>query len=109
MKCERIQKYHPLYIGADLSPKKEEVIRLHLDICGECQKEYELYVRPVVTVKKWLNESKIAWGEGEWRHTVQNTMAENQLCFIQFYIDKNNAIYRCKQFLKGIPDKSGVF
>jgi anti-sigma factor RsiW len=84
MKCKRIRKYLPLYIGADLSPKKAEEVKLHLDTCGECQKEYEVYVRSVKTAKEWLNESKVAWGEGEWRRTVQNTIAEKSKSFPGF-------------------------
>ena len=76
MRCKRILKYLPLYIGADLSPKKEEAVRDHLDTCRECQKEYEVYVRSVKTAREWMSESKVAWEEGEWRRTVQNKTAE---------------------------------
>jgi hypothetical protein len=76
MKCKRIRKYLPLYIGADLSPKKEEAVRVHLDTCSECQKEYEVYVRSVKTAREWLSESAVAWGEGEWRRTVRSVPAE---------------------------------
>ncbi len=76
MKCKKIRKYLPLYIGADLSPKKEEAVRAHLDTCSECQKEYEVYVRSVKTAREWLGKSGVTWGEGEWRRTVQNVTAE---------------------------------
>lgn len=76
MKCKRTLKYLPLYVGEDLSSKKEEAVRLHLDTCDECQKEYEVYVRSVRTAKEWLGESGVTWGEGEWRRTVQNVTAE---------------------------------
>jgi hypothetical protein len=76
MKCKRIRKYLPLYIGADLSPRKEEAVRLHIDTCGECQKEHEAFSRSIKTAKEGLGESAVAWGEGEWRRTVQNATAE---------------------------------
>lgn len=76
MKCVRIRKCLPLYIGADLSPKKTEKVRLHLDTCDKCQKEYEDYTRALGTAREWLRESTEVWGEGEWRRTVQNTTAE---------------------------------
>jgi anti-sigma factor RsiW len=74
--CKKIREYLPLYIEVDLSPKKEEAVRVHLDTCGECQKEYEVYVRSVKTAREWLSESAVAWGEGEWKRTVQNVTAE---------------------------------
>jgi hypothetical protein len=76
MKCKRILKYLPLYVGKDLSPKKEEVVRLHLDTCDKCQKEYEVYARALGTAREWLRESSEVWGEAEWRRTVQNTTVE---------------------------------
>ena len=84
MRCKRILKYLPLYIGADLSPKKEEAVRDHLDTCRECQKEYEVYVRSVKTAREWMSESKVAWGEGEWKRTVRNTIAEKSKSFPGF-------------------------
>jgi predicted anti-sigma-YlaC factor YlaD len=76
MKCKRIRKYLPLYIGFDLSTKREKAVRVHLDTCSECQKEYEAYVRSIKTAKEWLEESTVVWGEGEWRRNVQNAVAE---------------------------------
>jgi predicted anti-sigma-YlaC factor YlaD len=76
MNCKKIRMYLPLYVGADLSPKKDKEVRAHLDTCDECQKEYEAYVRSVKTAKKWLNGSEVAWGEGEWRRTFRSVAAE---------------------------------
>lgn len=76
MKCKRIRKYLPLYIGADLPPKKEEGVRLHLDTCDECQKEYGVYIQSVMAAKQWLSEGPVAWEEGEWRRTVRNIASE---------------------------------
>jgi len=76
MKCKRIRKYLPLYIGFDVSPKKEEAVRVHLNTCNECQKEYEAYVRSLKTAKEWLDDSAVVWEEGEWRRIVQNAVAE---------------------------------
>lgn len=76
MKCKKTWKYLPLYVGKDLSPKKEETVRLHLDTCRECQKEYEVYVQALGTAREWLRESAEVWGEGEWRRTVRSVTAE---------------------------------
>jgi hypothetical protein len=84
MNCERIRKYLPLYIEQNLSPKKENPFTVHLDVCGECQKDYEVYVRSIKKAREWLSESPVAWGEGEWRRTVQNAWAEKSKFFLVF-------------------------
>lgn len=76
MNCKRIRKYLPLYIGTDLSSKKEEAVKLHLDTCGECQKEYEVYLRSIEIAREWLSESAVTWEEREWRQIVQKVRAK---------------------------------
>lgn len=76
MKCKNIKKYLPLYIGADLSPEKEKAVRAHLDTCGECQKDYEVYIRSLKKAREWLSECEVAWEEEEWRQAVRNVKAE---------------------------------
>lgn len=78
MNCKRIRKHLSLYTGADLSPRKAEAVRAHLDTCGECQKEYEVNLRSLKTARKWLSDSPVEWGEGEWRRIVQNVTSETK-------------------------------
>jgi hypothetical protein len=84
MRCKRTKKYLPLYVGKDLTPKKEEAARLHLDTCCECQKEHEAFSQSIKTAKEGLGESTVAWGEGEWRRTFQNAMTEKSKSFPGF-------------------------
>jgi len=76
MNCKKIRKYLPLYIGNDLSAKNKEAVRIHLESCVECQKEYEAYAQSIKTAKEWLSESAVVWGEGEWRRAVRNLKEE---------------------------------
>jgi predicted anti-sigma-YlaC factor YlaD len=84
MNCKGIRKYLPLYIAADLSSKKKEAVRIHLETCGECKKEHEAYARSIKTAKEWLSASTVTWGEGEWRRTVQNARAEKEKSLSEF-------------------------
>lgn len=76
MNCKRIRKYLPLYLGTDLTPKKAEAARAHLDTCAECQREYEKYLRSLKLARNWLSESQVEWREGEWSRTVQKVTSE---------------------------------
>ncbi len=71
MNCKKMQKYLPLILESELSAKIKEKVRIHLESCVDCQKEYEAYVLSVKTAKEWLEGSAISWGDADWKRTIR--------------------------------------
>lgn len=76
MNCRKVRKLLPLYVGGDISSKKEEAIRFHIGFCARCQKAYEAYAKSVRITTEWLGESRVAWGEAEWTRALRNALSE---------------------------------
>lgn len=76
MRCKRILKYLPLFVGAELSPKKDKAIRTHLDTCVGCRKEHQAYIQALKIAKDLLSKSTVAWSEDEWERIVFDAAAE---------------------------------
>jgi len=76
MNCKKARKYLPLYIESDLSPKKSEKVRIHLESCMDCRKDFKTYVRSFKSAKEWLKNSAVAWTGEDWKRTVQKVLSE---------------------------------
>ncbi len=75
MNCKKIRKHLPLYQGGELSPKKTDAVRVHLETCVECQREHGSYVRSMKAVREWLSDDTVNWKEAEWKRQIQHATA----------------------------------
>ncbi|MBN2244748.1 MAG: zf-HC2 domain-containing protein, partial [Candidatus Aminicenantes bacterium] len=74
MKCKRIRKMLPLFIGSDLSSRKMSLIRSHLERCRSCRMEYERYVKSKEVLTGWMQEKEAEWNECEWRDSISRSV-----------------------------------
>jgi hypothetical protein len=76
MNCKRIRKYLPLFIESDLSTGKKKRVQIHLEMCGDCQKEMDAFARSVKTAQEWMEESLVSWRDADWKRTIRNAIPE---------------------------------
>lgn len=77
MKCQKIQRLLPLLAGSELPGSQILTVKVHLEECSQCQKEFEKYSLLVNQTRKWLAEDKIGWEDREWRETVQSAVNQD--------------------------------
>lgn len=75
MRCKKIQRLLPLLAGSELPGSQASTVESHLDRCPLCQEEYGKYVHLVRQTRKWLEEDRLEWEEGEWQKAVRNAFA----------------------------------
>jgi hypothetical protein len=71
MKCRQVKRRLPLYIGRDLSSKKQQALQEHLLTCRSCQSEHLRFVEARAEIRKWLQQQENAWDETNWRQTLE--------------------------------------
>lgn len=71
MKCKRVKKKLPLFIGSDLSPRWMLKLGGHLERCSCCRREYERYVKSKEVLTGWMQENGAEWNESEWINIVK--------------------------------------
>ncbi|UCE42991.1 MAG: zf-HC2 domain-containing protein [Candidatus Aminicenantes bacterium] len=74
MKCQKIQRLIPLLAGSELPESQISSVKVHLEGCLQCQREYEKYTDLVNQTREWLAEDKVGWKEQEWRETIQSVV-----------------------------------
>ena len=74
MKCKKVRKMLPLFIGSELSSGKMSVVREHMKKCSSCRKEYERYVKSREVLTGWLQEVEMDWNESEWHDYVKHAV-----------------------------------
>ena len=74
MKCQKIKRLLPLLAGSELPEDQISSVRIHLEGCSQCRKEYEKYILLVADTRRWLRENKIEWEEQQWREIVQSVV-----------------------------------
>ncbi len=76
MNCKRVQKLLPLFVGEDLSPRKMSEVRIHLDKCSACLKEYETYEMSLIQTKRLLVRERKDWEDKEWELAIQRAVID---------------------------------
>ena len=74
MKCQKMKRLLPLLAGSELPETQISSVRVHLEGCLQCQREYEKYTFLVDKTRKWLAEDLVGWEEQEWREMVQSVV-----------------------------------
>lgn len=49
-------------------------VRIHLERCEACQKEYETYEVSLTETKEWLSQQRKEWEDREWEVAVQKAV-----------------------------------
>lgn len=73
MKCKRVKKKLPLFIGSDLSSRWMLKVGDHLKRCSRCRSEYERYVKSQKVLTGWLQEFDTEWNDSEWRDSISRS------------------------------------
>jgi len=79
VKCKKVCRLLPLLAGSDLPPRENEEIKAHLQICAQCQREYESYLLSYRKTKEWLERSQEDWPEEEWQGLIQKAIQGEEL------------------------------
>ncbi len=76
MNCKRVQKLLPLFVGEDLSAEKMSEVKIHLDTCRACLKEYKTYEVSLTQTKGLLARERKDWEDEEWELAVQRAVID---------------------------------
>ena len=71
---KKIRKQLPLLAGDDLSAKRTQRVREHIQGCQACRLELERYTRALGEIRGWLNQAAVGWEETEWRQRINQAM-----------------------------------
>ena len=77
MKCKKVQRLLPLYVGSDLSSKKSALMKAHLEECKDCGNEQKLYILSREKMRDWLSQDRIGWNENDWNRIVRTAIHED--------------------------------
>lgn len=77
MRCQKVQKLLPLYVGGDLRAGKDSKIESHLGCCFTCRAEFEAYRLSYTTTREWLAGDEIAWDEWDWKRVLHRAVDRN--------------------------------
>jgi anti-sigma factor RsiW len=71
MNCARVRRVLALLAGGDLPEKKARKLRVHLERCPGCRKEWDAYRAAFETVKGLAGAEEVRdWDEAEWRRML---------------------------------------
>ena len=70
MNCRKVKRQLSLYIGEDLSSRRQQAIEGHLRSCEACQNEHSHYLRAVAQTRQWLQQQEIRWDESAWKQAA---------------------------------------
>lgn len=70
MNCRKVKRQLSLYIGEDLSLRRQQAIEGHLRSCAACQNEHSQYLRAVGQTRQWLQRQELHWEESAWKQVV---------------------------------------
>jgi anti-sigma factor RsiW len=77
MTCAKVKKSLPLLAGGDLTPRKERIVRAHINTCPSCRKELEEFRRELEGIKSAAQEERVEdWSEIEWKGLMARITAE---------------------------------
>ncbi len=74
MNCRRIRRSIPLLAGNDLPERKARRLRVHLERCEMCRKDFRRYSAALRKVKELADrETTSEWTATEWRALMART------------------------------------
>ena len=76
MKCGKAKRWLPLYIGNDLSLRRQDAVKEHLDSCSVCQDEHSRLLSAVGQSRRWLQQQELKWNETTWKQVVSRAVSQ---------------------------------
>lgn len=76
MKCRKVRRWLPLYIGRELSPRKIRVVTEHLKTCRDCRRECSHLDSAVDQTRHWLQQQDQGWCEAAWQQALKRAIPE---------------------------------
>lgn len=74
MKCKKVKRLLPLFVGDDLSIGKMSRLKNHLDRCSACQQELHSYVMSLDKTREWLTGDRVDWQTQEWEDALEGAV-----------------------------------
>lgn len=76
MNCRRIRRSIPLLAGNDLPEARARRMRIHLEGCQKCRKDFRAYSAALRRVKELADrETEADWTEAEWQALMARTIS----------------------------------
>lgn len=75
MNCKKVIKYLPLLLGNEISERKGEKLKKHIEKCENCKKEFLEYQMVLKSLRKI--EEGIDWEEKEWKILMNRVLSQN--------------------------------
>lgn len=71
MKCPKVKRLLPLYVGGDLKSVTDRSLSGHLKGCSECRAEYEAFRASYESAKRWMAVDALDWDSADWRRALR--------------------------------------
>ncbi len=78
MNCRKMKRWLALYIGEDLSPRRQQAVQEHLRSCTVCQNQQARYLDAVGQARRWLQRQELTWNETEWKQAVERAVSKEK-------------------------------
>jgi predicted anti-sigma-YlaC factor YlaD len=78
MRCRRVKKLIPLFVGGDLREREGRGVRAHLRECEACRAEYESSLHAYTISRRWLAEDELVWEDADWKRMVLRAVGQRE-------------------------------
>jgi hypothetical protein len=76
--CKKVQRLLPLMAGSEIPESKILSLKVHLERCPKCQKEYDSYMLSLKKTKEWLAKDKVDWEERDWQRALKRAIKDRK-------------------------------
>ncbi len=77
MNCKKSRKLLPLILGNELSERKVEKIKKHIENCEKCRREFLEYQSVLRKIKDISRDEEVNWDDREWTALVKKATSQN--------------------------------
>ncbi len=79
MNCRKVKRWLPLYLGEELSIRKQQDMQEHLLSCPACQEQQADYLDAVGQSRRFLQRQELNWNENVWKKAVETATSQENI------------------------------